>query len=490
VYKEKRIQKGYDKLRDAYGAQGYFQWSARTDRTPNHEKKLVDVKLVMEEDKRYYVGRIRFTGNDTTRDKVIRREVYLNEGDVFNTEALKLSIRRINQLGYFKPMESMPGLTQSAMGEDKLDVTFKVEEQNRNQFTFGGGVSGIEGTFLNASFSTANFLGRGETLQLTAQAGSRTKVYQLGITEPYLFDRPITAGIDLYSRKVDYLTSENVVGYSEVRTGASTTVGLPLGRFTRLFLNYTYEVIDTATLSSETTDSTTTPTTTSAPTNTVTGTTAPTDPLLSNPLQDGRHPESRISPSLVHNTVDNPYTPRQGLKLTGALTLAGGPLGGSFAYVRPEVEGILYLPHTRRTALGLRGQASWIRPFGSTTELAYYQRIYMGGENQIRGVDPRTVGPVDASNRLIGGTKSVLFNAEYYFDVGGPLRFLLFYDAGHAYAEGERVNLRQLRTSAGAELRFLMPVLNVPFRLIYAFNPNRDAFQPAQRFRFAVGTTF
>src|SRR5262249_44382400 len=145
---------------------------------------------------------ISFTGNDTTRDKVIRREVYMNEGDVFNTEALKLSIRRINQLGYFKPIEGAPELTPSSLGEDRLDVTFKVEEQNRNQFTFGGGVSGLEGTFVNASFSTSNFLGLGETFQLSAQSGARTKNYQIAITEPYFLDRPITAGFDIFKSRL------------------------------------------------------------------------------------------------------------------------------------------------------------------------------------------------------------------------------------------------------------------------------------------------
>src|SRR4030095_12090275 len=116
--------------------------------------------------------------------------------------ALKMSIRRINQLGYFKPMEGAPELSPSPVAEDKLDVTFKVEEQNRNQFTFGGGVSGLEGTFINASFSTANFLGMGETFQVSAQSGSLTRNYQIAITEPYLFDRPITAGIDLFKRRL------------------------------------------------------------------------------------------------------------------------------------------------------------------------------------------------------------------------------------------------------------------------------------------------
>src|SRR4029453_16087648 len=163
----------------AYGAQGYFQWTVGIDRRPNPQTGKVDVTLRMDEDKRYFVGRIRFTGNDSTRDKVIRREVYLNEGDVFNTEALKMSIKRINQLGYFKPMEGAPDLRPSERGgDDKLDVTFKVEEQNRNQFTFGGGVSGLEGAFLNASFQTSNFLGLGETFTIAAQTGRRTKNYQ------------------------------------------------------------------------------------------------------------------------------------------------------------------------------------------------------------------------------------------------------------------------------------------------------------------------
>jgi len=479
VYKESKIKKGFDRLRDAYGSQGYFQWTGRPERKPDAKRKVVDVTLAMDEDKKYYVGKITFTGNTTTRDKVIRREVYLNEGDVFNTEALKLSIRRINQLGYFKPMEGVPELGASSYGEDRIDVTFKVEEQNRNQFTFGGGVSGLEGTFLNASFSTANFLGLGETVQLSAQTGARTKNYQLALTEPYLFDRPITAGFDLYSRKLDYLTLQNKVGYSEVRTGASFTTGFPVGRrgFLRSFFNYTYEIVATSGIANLLSGA--------ASVGTVTG-----EPVFAPFLDDGRHPESRIGPSLAYNTVDNPYTPRKGMRLSLNTLFAGGPLGGAVNYFKPDAEAVLYVPHLRKTALGLRAEASWITPYGSTTVLPYYQRFFLGGETQIRGVNIRTVGPFDTKGQAIGGNKFVLFNAEYYFDVAGPLRLLLFYDAGQAFAEGKNLDLRQLRNSTGAELRFVMPVLNVPFRLIYAFNLSRDSFQPAHTFKFAVGTTF
>jgi outer membrane protein insertion porin family len=516
VYRESRIKKGFEKLRDVYGAQGYFQFTAAAQRKPDPERKVVDVVLALEEDKRYYVGKIRFAGNESTRDKVIRREIYLNEGDIFNTEALKLSVRRVNQLGYFKPMEGAPEFNQDARKEDHLDVTFKVEEQNRNQFQFGGGVSGLEGTFLNASFSTANFLGLGETLSLAAQTGKRTKNYQLTVSEPYLFDRPITAGFDLFKRKLILQSDGNYVGYVDGRSGLGLTVGLPAGRFSRVFTNYAFEFIDIGRLPAEFQTS--------------------LDTVSIDLNAYGKRRESRLSPSFVYNTVDNPWTPHRGVKLTLSNTLAGGPLGGSIDYVRPSAEAIWYIPHTKRTTLGLRLDSSYIRMYGDTTLLPYYLRFRLGGEQQVRGYNIQSIGPLvavttpaglqsltprDANSQTLnplnlatyisstegltptsptttqfsspGGTKYVVFNAEYYLDVFGPVRLLFFFDAGQAFQEGESPKLSKLRLSYGPELRFVMPVLNVPFRLIYAFNPNidpRDTLTQSRTFKFAVGTTF
>jgi len=145
-------------------------------------------------------------------------------------------------------------------------------------------------------------------------------------------------------------------------------------------------------------------------------------------------------------------------------------------------------------ALGMRAEWALIKPFGDTKVLPLYQRYFLGGETQVRGYNIRTIGPIDSQGRALGGNKFALFNAEYYVDVFGPLRALLFFDAGQAFLEGERVKLSEMRVSTGAELRFIMPVLNVPFRLIYAINPNRSDFEklyvPYSTFKFAVGTTF
>jgi outer membrane protein insertion porin family len=471
VYSESSLKKGYEKVRDIYGSQGYFQMTGFTKRKPDPERKVVDLTLSMEEDKRYYVGRITFTGNDSTRDKVIRREIYMNEGDVFNTEALKVSIRRVNQLGYFKPMEAPPEFSLSQGADDKLDLTFKVEEQNRNQFTFGGGVSGLEGTFINGSFSTANFFGLGQTMTLTAQTGRRSRNFQVGITEPYFLDRPITAGFDVFLRRITYYSTPNFVGFSEQDQGLSLTSGISVGRFSRLFASYGYQIVDIYGIDQQRL--------------TALGLTD------ASYLQKSRRFESRVTPAWVRNTVDNPFTPRSGSKQSVSFELVGGPLGGSVDYYKPTLESILYRPVGRRMALGVRAQGGFISPFGATSEVPYYQRYFLGGENQIRGYDIREASPVGAQTTAdAGGNKFVLFNAEYYFDILGPLRFLFFFDAGEAYRKGQSVDLRTLSTSTGAELRFLMPVLNVPFRLIYAWNPNRASSQPASTFKFAVGTTF
>jgi outer membrane protein insertion porin family len=489
VYNDSKFKKAYEKLRDVYGSLGYFQWTGGTQRKPDPEKKVVDVTVRMEEDKQYFVGRIEFTGNDSTRDKVIRREIYMNEGEVFNTEALKMSIKRINQLGYFKQMEGAPDIRPSEMADNKVDVTFKVEEQNRNQFTFGGGVSGYEGAFLNASFSTTNFLGAGETFQVYVQSGKRTKNYSLSVSEPYFLDRPITAGVDLFKRKTIIPPYYSVVGYSQENTGVSLVSGFLVGKWSRAFLNYTYETIKISEVDASYFED---------------------DPYYQyygayygqyagygsyNPLLFGdSRKESRITPNFVYNTVDNPWTPRAGMRHSVSVMFAGGPLGGTVNYWRPTAEAIMYLPVGRRMSLGTRAQVAYIDPFGDTRTLPWYQRYFLGGETQVRGYPIRSIGPTNSQNVPVGGNKLLLFNAEYYFDVFGPLRALLFFDAGQAYLEGEPFKLNEMRTSAGAELRFIMPVLNVPFRLIYAINPNRSPYEQLfvdySTFKFAVGTTF
>jgi len=493
-YRQESVRDGLKKAREIYGSIGHMEFTGFPDlkrrdapaegapaaSQPAVEEgpAIVDVVVKLTEGPRYTINRIAFTGNTITRDEVIRRELMLYEGGVFNTEALKASVKRLNSLGYFKTLEGSEKdlkVEKAKDLENAVDITLALEEQNRNQIQFGAGLSEYEGAFFNLAYTTANLMGKGETLTLTGQKGTRSSVYQVAFSEPYAFNRPITAGVDLYSRKVDLLTGPNTIGYSEARSGVNVTTGRALWRYSRALLTYGYEVVDTA-VSKDLLDSLQGE-----------GASSPFSTLF---LESGQHIESRVTPALTTNTVDSPFTPRSGRRITVSLPIAGGVLGGTTDYIRPEAEAIVYIPHWKKTALGMRANAGWVRPYGRTSVLPYYLRYQLGGEYQIRGTDIRTVGPLDSQQRVIGGDKFVLFNAEYYFDVFGPVRALLFHDAGQAFAENQPIDLRQLRTSTGAELRVVMPMLNVPFRLIYAWNIYRDAFQPAHTFKFAVGTTF
>ncbi|MCU1381743.1 MAG: bamA 2 [Acidobacteria bacterium] len=504
-YSEKRIRKGLEKAREIYGAGGYYEFTGFPDVTPRDQRTaavpdppdalkatetapgpaIVDVTMRLQEGHQYFVNRLTFTGNTMTHDSVIRRAVALVEGGVFNTEALKYSVRRLNQLGYFKPIEDQKGIkVEKTPGvEDHVDVTLKVEEQNRNSVNFGAGVSQYEGLFGNLSYTTANLFGRGESLSLSVQKGSRSNVYQVGLTEPYLFNRPISASAEVYSRKIDYFSANTstfstqaAVAYSEVRQGSTWSLGRQLARFMRGDLNYTYEVIDVA-ISNDL-----------LATNAATVTAG--TPLFNPYLDSGRHIDSRIAPSFSYNTVDNPIMSHSGMRINANVQLASVKLGGSYDYVKPELEAVFFIPTSKRTGFGLRGNAGMLHTFGSTTALPYYLRYFLGGETQIRGVDIRTVGPLDDANRALGGNKFLLFNAEYYVDLFPSVRLLAFHDAGQAFDESHPFNLRDLRTSSGGELRVFIPMLNIPFRLIYFVNIYRDTFQPYRGFKFAVGTTF
>ena len=547
IYSEKLIRKGFDKAKELYGTGGYMEFTGFPDLTPRDAppnggapsnagpappaapagpttvkgEPIVDVMLRLQEGKQYFVNRITFVGNTTTRDNVIRREVRLVESGVFNTEALKYSVKRLNQLGYFKPLEGEAiGVDKTPGADNKVDVKLKLEEQNRNQLTFGAGVSQYDGFFGQLAFQTSNFLGRGETFTLSAQQGSRATNYQLAFSEPFLFDKPQTAGVDLFIRDLQYIGL-----YTQHSSGGNVVYGFQVQDFARMFVNYSYENVEVKDLNPAFNDP-----------RVLAG-----NPLLADSLligEHGRRTISKIGPSYVYNTVDNPIFPTTGKRYTMSFDFAG--IGGNTNFVNPRAEGIWYFPQSKRTSFGFRVSGEYITPYGHTQVLPIFNKIFLGGEYSIRGFDIRSVSPRDeTSNVPVGGNKSMLFNAEYLIHIAGPVRLVLFADTGQVRNVGESfawkepinqrvqqgsllppfldfgiiqnpliglppgIETRQIgetnafKTSTGAEIRFFMPVLNVPFRLIFAMNPSRgnvldNNLQPEKKykFRFAVGSTF
>ncbi len=542
-YDQSKIRKGFQKAQEIYGAGGYMEFTAYPDNSPRDQAvnaaqaavpaaladpsqalgpPIVDVTFKISEGKQYFINRITFTGNTTTRDNVVRREMRVFEDGVFNNEALKFSIRRLNQLGYFKPLEQGKDVTVEKLPGDqaRVDLKVKLEEQNRNQVQFGAGVSQYEGFFGQLSFQTANFLGRGESLSMSLQAGTQATNYSLAFTEPFLFDRNITGGANVFRSEVRYIGQ-----FTQDTTGAVLSLGLPVGRgFTRAFASYSYERVRVSDIN----DVYQNPETLQQ------------NPFLADSLlidNGGERIISRVTPSIVYNSVDQPIFPNTGKKLSASIDLAG--LGGNTNFYKPLLEGVGYVKENSRMSLGMRAQFQYIHQFVGTQPLPIFEKLFMGGEYTLRGYDFRTIGPSDPTTGLVlGGNKSLLFNAEQSFSVASAVRLILFYDAGEVKDVGQPFSWKEdaiervlptppilydplasqtlvdpnanvaittqvigqqsaFKTSTGAEVRFFMPVLNVPFRLIFAYNPQRGGIlnnqllpQGAFAFRFAVGTTF
>jgi len=584
-YSRKVLQDGNKKAQEIYGGAGYMEFTpfpmlAYSDDPSRPERTLaaqvpaalaevttpdpaaaakakanpkagtppsVDITMRIDEGPQYFVNRITFTGNTTTRDNVIRREMRLVEGGIFNTEALKYSVRRLNQLGYFKELKGDDHdmhVEKTPNKENNVDVTLKFEEQNRNQLTFGAGVSQYEGFFGQLGFQTSNFLGRGESLTLSVQAGDRAQNYQLAFTEPFLFDRNITGGFDVYNRSLQYIGY-----YTQKSRGLNLVFGFPVADFTRMFMNYSFEKVRMTDLNEALFDTSciVRPTgcqTISSLKDLSQLTPTQIEVLRRNPFvydslligQGGERSVSKVTPSIVHNTVDNPIFPNTGKRLTASLDLA--VLGGNTQFYKPRGEAIFFFKHLPRTSVGFRALAEYISPLGKTDFLPVFERLFLGGEYSVRGFDIRSIGPsVPGSFVVLGGNKSLLFNAEYLISIMSQVRIVTFFDAGQVKDFGQPFSWTEpllevraptppplvdpfatsslvdpsapgvqtleigrthaFKTSTGVELRFFMPVLNVPFRLIYAWNPSRGGvldnnLRPAKEttFRFAVGTTF
>ena len=202
-----KIRKSLEDFRKLYGEYGYIDFTATPLTDTDDAKKLVNLTMEFDQQKQFFVRRIEFSGNTTTRDKVIRRELLIDEGQVFNNRYWELSLLRLNQLGYFDTIKPENAELNRNVKAGTVDINLKLKEKGKQSISFSGGVSGISGSFIGASYQTNNFLGLGETLTISAQIGDIQKNIQFGFTEPYLFDRPISTGFTIFSSKLDYNTA-------------------------------------------------------------------------------------------------------------------------------------------------------------------------------------------------------------------------------------------------------------------------------------------
>ena len=459
VSKLRKAMKDYSSI---YGEYGFIDFTPEPDFDIDDTNKIINLTLKFDEQKQYYVRRIDFSGNTTTRDKVIRRELLIDEGQLFNKRAWEMSILRLNQLDYFDRIEEDKAVEiKRNTKEGTVDLNLKVHEKGKQSIGLQGGVSGLAGGFIGLTYQTNNFLGLGETLTFSAQFGSLQRIFQFGFTEPYLFDRPISTGFTIFSSRYSFdqakqeslllgqsvsINPQFIQNYNQDSTGFTAFASYPIRRFSFMRVGLTYGL-------------------------TRTNITAFNDAsrLLFQSIQYRSFAgpsalngivSSTITPSVTYNTVNNPQEPTNGKSIYYSVAFTGGPIGGNVNTITNVLEFKKFKPlNKRRNVLGLHAQAAYITGYGGK-EIPPFNRFYMGGEQDLRGYDIRSISPVTfiptASSQtycypdfnsggatrcigipvltrvatLPGGDLQAFGNVEYRIPIVGPVQAVLFFDGG------------------------------------------------------------
>jgi len=465
IYSTKDREKSITDMGEVFRDYGFVYAQIIPVENLDPKNKIVNLTFNVNEGEVAFLNRLEFRGNIYTKDKVIRREMVIREGDRFSFSLFKNSILRIKQLGLVD-LEKDPDIKPDANDPTKMDVQVNVKEMQRNNIQFTAGYSGYEGTFVAFSYSTVNFLGTGETLELSVQQGKLVKNYSFGFTEPYLFDKPITAGFNVYDRKIDYSTYGL---YKQFTKGIDLTTGLRLFGMWRANLTYTLQRISID---------------------------YPQGSFYASyyGALSGKYYEISITPMLWRSTIDSPLTPSRGTSYTAYAKFAGGFLGGAVDMIKPSFEFTHYQPILGRgpktQSFGFHVQYEFLKTLHGST-VPYWERFFLGGERSIRGYEVYSIGPRDVSGYMLGGEKSFVMNVEYIIPVGGPLYAIAFYDRGNSVNYGTPLRWGEMYSSAGIEARLFIPALRVPFRLIFSYNNKKLHESDTDfAFRFAVGTTF
>lgn len=464
VYNTKVREKSVEEIGKVYQNVGYVYARVFPVENLDPKRKRVNVTFNIVEGEMAFLNRLEIRGNTYTKDKVIRRELLIREGDPFRFALFQDSMLRMKQLGLVE-LEKEPDIKPDPNDPTKLNAVMHVKELQRNNIQFTAGYSGYEGTFIALSYSTVNFLGAGENVELVFQHGKRVKNYSFGFTEPYIFDYPMRVGFKLFKSYIYYPYL-----YERNTKGINLTLGARLKGYWQTSLTYGYEFVNIGLPEGEEGFI--------------------YDPVYYSMFGLGNYNVSSITAILFRSTIDSPLTPTRGTKYLASCRFAGSFLGGEISLIKPGFEWAFYRPIVRNHVIGLHLNFEFMKPIGDT-DIPFWERFYLGGERSIRGYDFYTIGPRSEQGTNIGGEKSLYFNLEYIIPAGGPLYAILFYDVGNAYAPDQKISLRDLYSSAGLELRIFVPALRVPFRLIFAYNNRRIRDTDSNfAFRFAVGTTF
>ena len=461
VYSAKAIKDDAKALADAYGSGGYVDLTIVPETSQAHDR-LIDITYKIDEGQRSYVERISISGNTRTKDKVIRREVLIAPGDIFNTVRVETSKKRLENLGYFSKVDTFPVDTE-VEGRKYLDI--QVEEKRTGSLNFGAGFSTVDSLIGFIELTQGNFditnwpslTGGGQKFRIRLQGGTERKDVELALTEPWFMDRPISVGLTTYYHEANYLSSI----YDQRNYGFSLDVRKGIRPFLYGSLGYRLESIDTFNVA-----------------------------LSASPqlvAETGPSTKSVFTANLTWDRRDNPFLTRSGERITYTWWVAGP--GGTDQIYGFDVEASKYWRLPWDTILLVNAEVAGVDRWGDQTKLVkIYNRLFLGGSNNLRGFDFRDVGPKDPNGEPLGGQSMARTTIEWTFPIVEKARGALFYDTGFVNTNPWDYNFNNVASDIGFGLRLDLPI--GPLRVDYGIPLQQAGNHGSGKFNFNVGYQF
>jgi outer membrane protein insertion porin family len=462
VFSPSKLEKDIKAVEDAYGIAGYADAKVSVQTTPAGPA-LVDLHYKVEEGIKSYVERINISGNTRTKDKVIRRELVLAPGDVFDTVRVDISKKRLEGLQYFEKVDTYASDT---LVPGRKDLNVVVQEKRTGSLNFGLGFDSNQGLVGFAELNQGNFditnwrtfTGAGEKFRARFQIGTLQTQALISLTEPYFLDQRLALGEEVY-----YLDSQfysNV--YNERNYGFDVFLRKPITNF--LAARIQYRLQDTN----------------------IYGVTT-TDPLIL--AQRGETLESRTTFELTFDKRDNAFLTRKGTRIDFSTYVAGGPLGGDVQIYGFDLSASQYFHLPFDTILLFDAEVATVATWGSGGSVPIYDRLYLGGANNLRGFKYQDVGPKDQFGDDLGGNSLARFTVEYTVPIIERVRGAVFYDTGFVNAGSWSFGTHNVNSDFGFGLRLDLPI--GPIRIDYGIPVQADKFNNSSgRFQFSVGYQF
>jgi outer membrane protein insertion porin family len=462
VYSPKQLRDDAKAVADAYGSGGYVDLVVLPEGAPAGPA-LIDVNYNIEEGVRSFVNRINIQGNTRTKDKVIRREVLVAPGDVFNTVRVDITKKRLENLGYFAKVETYPEETDIP---GRKDLTILVQEKRTGSLSFGGGFSTIDQLvgFMELTqgnfdlFNWPSFTGGGQKFRLRLQYGTQRKDFVVALTEPYFLDRRLSLGGQAFYTEANYLSQQ----YNQRNYGFSIEARKPINAYVYATLGYIIQDVDIFDVAPDAGDF-----------------------ILS---QEGSFVESKIFTSAVYDSRDNALLTRRGRRITLSPYFAGGFLGGDVEIYGWDLEGSQYFPLPWDTILLINGEIATVSEYGNGDDVPIFERLFLGGSNNLRGFPFREVGPKDENGEPTGGKSMARMTIEWTFPIVPKARGAVFYDTGFVNSDAWSFGFNHLASDVGVGIRLDLPI--GPLRLDYGYPLQRDGYNGGGRFNFSVGYQF